>query len=326
MNNSDIIIDENEICLINLINFVNTIISRYGMTLIWLMGNMGAILTCVVFYQPVFRKSPCAMYFLASSFAQFFTYNFALFIRILQYGYNINTANNLLWFCKFRYYIFYICTANARYNIIMASIDRYFASSLNALRRQWSSSKVAYRIIISMVIFWCIVYIQAFIFYRIDEQVCRYQNGAYATYFSIYISIDTGVLPILLMLVFGLLTVRNIHETKRRVAPTIERNNDRSYENNKMSRNDAQLYKMLANQVISFIIFNFPNPCFLLYQSLTIYTVKSTLRATIEMFVSNMTYVLIYLGFSLTFVNFALSSDIFRRELKRLVRTNILRR
>ncbi|CAF1322189.1 unnamed protein product [Adineta ricciae] len=296
------------------------------MALIWLMGNIGAILTCVVFYQPVFRKSPCAMYFLASSFAQFFTYNFALFIRMLQYGYNVNVVNDLLWFCTLRYYLFYIGTANSRYNIIMASIDRYFASSRNALRRQWSSLKVAYRIIISMAIFWCIIYIQVFIFYRIDDRVCRYQNGAYATYFSIYILIDTGVLPILLMLVFGLLTVRNIHETKRRVAPTIERNNDRSCENHQMSRKDAQLYKMLANQVIIFIIFNFPNPCFLLYQSLTMYIVKSKLHATIDLFVSNMTYALIYLGFSLTFTNFALSSEIFRRELRRLVRTNILRR
>ncbi|CAF1246137.1 unnamed protein product [Adineta ricciae] len=296
------------------------------MALIWLMGNIGAILTCIVFYQPAFCKSPCAMYFLASSFAQFFTYNFALFIRMLQYGYNVNIANNLLWFCKLRYYLFYICTANSRYNIIMASIDRYFASSRNARRRQWSSSKVAYRIIISMVIFWCIIYIQVFIFYRIEDQVCRYQNGAYATYFSIYISIDSGLLPILLMLIFGLLTVRNIHETKRRVVPATERNNDRSCENNKLSRKDAQLYKMLANQIIIFVIFNFPNPCFLLYQSSTMYIVKSTLHATIEVFVSNMTYVLIYLGFSLTFINFALSSEIFRRELRRLVRTNILRR
>jgi hypothetical protein len=79
------------------------------------------------------------MYFIASSGSQLFTFNFALLTRMLQFGYNVQAANIFLWFCKIRYYLFYISAAVPRYNIILASIDRYFVSSRDALRRQWSS-------------------------------------------------------------------------------------------------------------------------------------------------------------------------------------------
>jgi hypothetical protein len=83
---------------------------------------------------------------------------------------------------------------------------------------------------------------------------------------------------------------------------------------------------MLANQIILFILLNMPNPIFLLYSSSTRTFSKSALHRAIDAFVSNMTYFLIYLGFSLTFANFMISSEIFRREFFQLVRTKILRR
>lgn len=43
---------------------------------------------------------------------------------------------------------------------------------------------------------------------------------------------------------------------------------------------------------------------------------RAILSCLTEFFVNNITYVLIYLGFPLIFVNFALSSKIFRRVLQ----------
>ncbi|UJR35204.1 hypothetical protein I4U23_027971 [Adineta vaga] len=326
MNATTIATIDDQTNLINLIKFLNKTISQYGLGLIWLMGNIGAVLTCLVFYQPIFRKSPCAMYFLASSFAQFFTYNFALFTRMLQYGFDIQIVNTDLWFCKVRYYLFYLCIANSRYNIIIASIDRYFASSRDVVQRQWSSSKIAVRVIIGMIIFWCIMYIQVLVFYQLRNQSCQYQGGTYGTFFSIYIALDSGILPIILMLIFGLLTVRNIHKSTQRICPIMAQNDGRLVHNTKISKTDGQLHKMLINQIVLFIVLNVPNPCYLLYQSFTMHSSKSLLRSTTETFLSNMTYVLVYLGFSLTFVNFTISSQIFRRELLNIIRTKIIRR
>ncbi|CAF3969567.1 unnamed protein product, partial [Adineta steineri] len=203
-------------------------------------------------------------------------------------------------------------------------IDRYFASSRNALRRQYSSPKIALRLIIGTVIFWCIIYIQVLVFYEINNGSCSYRPGSYGIFFSAYISIDSGALPLLLMLIFGLLTVRNIHLTKKRIDAAPTTNAGQAKKDGKMSKKDVQLHRMLANQIILFIILNLPNPCYLIYSSVTINVAKSTFRKATETFVSNMTYVLIYFGFSLTFANFFVSSDMFRREFFQVIRTKIL--
>jgi hypothetical protein len=326
MNSTSIVAEDNQANVIALVNFLNKTISQYGLGLIWLVGNIGSALNCIVFYQPAFRKSPCAMYFIASNISQFFTFNFALFTRMIQYGYDVQAINIFPWYCKIRYYLFYIFVANSRYNIIMASMDRWFASSRDALRRQWSSPKIALRFIIGNFILWFLIYLQVIIFYTINNGSCQPQPGTYRTAFSIYLAIDSGILPTSLMLVFGLLVVKNVHQTKRRIGATTAINEDQPVYANRMSRKDMQLQKMLGNQILLFIILNIPNPCYLIYRLFTAQTSKSPLRLVIEVFIENMTYVLIYLGFSLTFANFAVSSDMFRREFQQFIQTKILHR
>ncbi|CAF0716341.1 unnamed protein product [Adineta steineri] len=205
----------------------------------------------------------------------------------------------------------------------MASIDRYFASSRSTLRRQWSSAKIARRLIIGNVIFWCVTYIQVIIFYNISTGTCWYQSGAYGVFFSIYIAIESGILPLLLLFIFGLLTANNVHKTRHQIEPIGAAHGGRHIQSSKTSKKDAQLHKMLANQILVFIILNMPNPCFLVYRAFTLNTSKSVLRSTTEEFAGNMTYALIYLGFSLTFINFIISSDMFRKEFLQLIRIKI---
>jgi hypothetical protein len=166
------------------------------------------------------------------------------------------------------------------------------------------------------------MHIQVLIFYGIYNGSCQPQPGVYGMFFSIYISIDSGILPLSLMTIFGLLTINNIRQTRRHIRPNV----DASVRIVRMSRKDAQLHKMLANQIILFLILNIFNPCDLIYHSLTFYTIKSSLRRTVELFINNITYMLVYLGFSLTCVNFIISSDMFRREFLQFIQTKIFHR
>ncbi|CAF0789631.1 unnamed protein product [Adineta ricciae] len=306
--------------LIEFVNFLNKIISQYGLAVIWLIGNIGSILMCIVFTQPTYRHSPCAIFFLAASLSQFFTYNFALLTHMLCNGYGVYALRNSLWYCKLLSYLLYISVSIPRYDIILASMDRYFASSPEVIYRQRSSPKIAFRLILANVLIWSLLYIQVIVIYDIEDGICTYPSNAYGIFFSIYIALDTGVLPLLLMLTFGLLTVRNVHQMKNRIGPGVRPNQTR------LSRKDLQLHRMLANQIVLFVILNVPNPAYLIYQSITLRLLDSPLRRTSEVFAESMTYVLIYLGFSLTFCNFMISSTIFRREFHRLIRTKILRR
>ncbi|CAF2634396.1 unnamed protein product [Rotaria sp. Silwood2] len=296
------------------------------MSLIWLIGNFGSIINCFIFSQRSLRKNPCVMYLLASSVAQFLTFNFALLTRILYMGYNIQIVNTLLWYCKFRYYFFYISVAIPRYYIILASVDRYFVSSSDIYWRRWSSSKIAMRLIICSFLFWCLMNIQVLVFYEIQDDNCSFRNGVYAIFFSVYLLIESGIFPPLMMLIFGFLTVNNIRKSKRTTRPLSAANVIGYGHFTGMSRKDLQFSKMLLNQICLWIILNIPNPCYLLYQTITINDTKSSLRLSVESFISNMTYFFIYLEFSLTFFVYTLSSSLFRREFNQLLQKNILRR
>jgi len=320
LDNNNVTTCDYETFWVDRINFLNQTITRYISSIILFVGNVGLVFTCLIFWQPTFRQSACTTYFIAAGLSQVFTFNFALLTRILQFGYNINTATTYLWFCKLRFYLFYISISIPRYNLILASIDRYFASSRNAFYRQWSSPRIVIRLIIGNIVFWCLIYIQVLIFYEIDGNQCLPQSGSYRTFFSIYIMIDSGILPFCLMLIFGLLTIRNVRRSRRLIAPSIRINS------NRISRKDNQLYRMLASQIFLFVILNLLNPCYLIYQSFTMYTDKSTLRTSAESFVSNMTYILIYLSFGLTFPTFLISSEMFRQEFIQVIQRRVFRR
>jgi hypothetical protein len=325
MNSTSIVAVDNQAQLMALITFVNKTISQSALALIWFFGNIGSAFNCAVFYQPAFRKSPCAMHFIAASVGQLFTFNLAVFIRMLEYGYGV-PFNAFVWLCKIRFYIFYVFVANSHYNIIMASMDRYLSSSRDALRRQWSSPKIALRLIIINFLVWCLMYLQVLVFFVVTNGKCGSRLGTCSMVFSIYLSIDSGILPILLMLVFGLLTINNVHQSRRRINEIAVINADGSVHAGRMSRKDTQLHKMLANQIILFIILDIPNPFYFIYRAFTVNTVKSAFRVTAESFANNLTYDFIYLGFALTFPNYALSSEMYRRELQQLIQTKILRR
>ncbi|CAF1182141.1 unnamed protein product [Adineta steineri] len=324
LNNTEIRIDDNEIYWCHFFLLLNRNISKYGMGLIWIVGNIGSTMNCFIFLQSNLRKNPCVMYFLASSASQFLTFNFALLTRILQFGHNIQAVNTYLWFCKIRYYLFYVFVAIPRYYIILASIDRYFASSSDINRRRWSSPKIALRLIIGNSLFWCLMYIQVLIFYEIDNNDCSFRNGIYGMFFSIYIIIDSGIFPLAIMLICGLLTINNIRKIKSRIRPLRVVVVIQPVRLARISRKDLQFSRMLLNQICIWIILNLINPCYLLYRTLTDNIIKSPLRLTIELLINNMSYFLIYLGFSLTFFVYTLSSSMFRREFYRLIRRKLL--
>jgi hypothetical protein len=327
LNSTVSFIDQDETYWVNMVSLIDENISRYFMLFVWLIGNIGSILNCIIFCQAALRKSPCAMYFIASNASQFIINNFALLTRIFLYGFNIKTIYIELWFCKFRNYFFYVLLAASRYYTILASVDRYFASSRDALHRQWSSPKIAIRFIIGNILFWCFIYIHVIIFYQTYPNNCLPQQGIYGIFFSIYILIDNGILPLVFMSVFGYLTFKNVRQIKQRVRPlATSTTTNQSNQMNIASRKDSQFIKLLFNQIALYIIFNIFYPCCLFYQTITMNIQKSLIRLQVETLFSNMSYYLIYIGFSLTFFTNISSSSLFRNEFKRFIQIKVFRR
>lgn len=297
--------------------------SKYGMSVIWIIGNFGSFFSCLIFLQPGLRNNPCVTYFLASSASQLLTFDFALLTRIVHYGFDVPSLDTVLWYCKIRFYLFHIFIAAPRYHIVMASIDRYFASCADIRWRRWSSTKIAKRCILYSFIFWIFSYIPVLIFYNIQGGDCSYEIGIYAVLFGIYLAIESGMIPPMLMLLFGLLTIRNIRLSKQTIHPQPSTHATGTAQTTRLSRKDLQLTKMLFGQIILWIILNIPYPSYQLYRSITIDDPTSELRTSIESFVSSVANCFLYLGFSLTFFVYTLSSLLFRNELKRIIQKRI---
>ena len=323
MSNTTIATVNREAELLALFTQLIQVVSQVLDGLMWIIGNFGAICTCIVFSRATFRKSPCAMYFTASSFSQLFIFNFAVFIRMIQYGYNIPVNSVPSWFCRLRFYIFYVSGASARYNIVFAAVDRFFCSCQSVRLRRWSSSKVALCLIIIDAIIWALFYIQVLVFFDVKNDKCRIHVADIMRYFNFYLTIENGFLPIIPMLIFGLLTIRNIRRSAQRAkAPeTIDGavSNTNNQSSSSSSKKEVQLHKMLINQVVVYVILNLPYPVYNLYRTYANLSSFTGSRAAIDTFVNNLCFDMIYLCFALTFLNFLLTSSMFRRELKQML-------
>ena len=322
MSNTTIATINREAELAALFNYLIQVFSQALDGLMWVIGNIGAILTCITFSRPTFRKSPCAMYFTASSFSQFFVFNFAVFIRMIQYGYNVPVNSVPSWFCKLRFYIFYVAGASARYNIVFAAVDRFFCSCQSVRLRRWSSSKVALCLIIIDAIIWALFYIQVLVFFDVKNDKCRIHVADIMIYFNFYLTIENGFLPIIPMLIFGLLTIHNIQRSIQRVKARETIDGTSSNTNNQSSspsRKEVQLHRMLINQVVIYVILNLPYPVYNLYRIYGNVSSVSESSAAIDTFVNNLCIDMVYLCFTLTFLNFLLTSSVFRQELKQLL-------
>ncbi|CAF1472584.1 unnamed protein product [Adineta ricciae] len=306
--------------LINQIYRYNQIFTRYTLGFALTMGNFVSILDILVFSQAHMRKNTCSMYFIACAISELFTFNVGDSTRMLNFGYKISIYNMFDWLCRVRYYITFAFVAIPHYFIILASIDRYFASSRNARRRQWSSPRIARRLIIGNILLWLVVYSHCLIFYTNQTGQCSTYDYAYDWFLRIQDAICAAFLPLLLMCIFGWLTLKNIRAIGKQIRP-----NEDVHTLNTMSRKDFQLIKLLIYQVAVFSLLFMPQPCFFIYDLSTYYTPKSPIRVAIEFFINNAVHCLVYIKFSCTILINLSISKLFRVELYRLIQTKIFR-
>ncbi|CAF1342576.1 unnamed protein product [Adineta ricciae] len=207
---------------------------------------------------------------------------------------------------------------------ILASIDRVFLTSHNALIRQESTVHLAYISIVLVTLFWSIIHIHSFIFmyiriFALGISGCFFQSGLYLTIMSYYPLIVKGILIPSLMIIFGLWTVKNIR-TKTPVVSGTRRitgimQSDRLPSCSTQAK-DRLLIKILLIDIVIYIVFNLIQSIIVIYQQATLSQTKSSLRVTTErlVFVTSLTGTAIPFCIG-TFTNLVLSKH-FRREMR----------
>jgi len=312
---------------ISQLNNASIQINRYVSIILFLFGTIGNILSCWVFFQRKFRSNPCVIYFLIASISSLISLISGLPPRMLR-DWNImpDLTETIPILCKFRLFILFTTRHIASWLLVCATMDRYFVSSTKVHLRRMSNVKQAYR----WIIYVCII---SFIYW--SESIYCFDANLLNTPLTCYAKSDlcrifndisqasvTTIIPSLIMLVFGLSTITNIHRLQLANPVIVGKNNRTSMRNRKT---DTYLTRMLFLQVILLTIFNIPQAIQKLYITITFYQSKSLTQKILEKFLFTITLLCTYIPNCLPFYLYTFTGRVFRNTLFQLFRTMIRR-
>jgi hypothetical protein len=249
------------------------------------------------------------------------------------WGVDFTGTNNVL--CKVRAIIVFSSKTSVMWLIMLATIDRWHLSSIDANRRKRSTLKNAQIYTILIVICSSILYGQ--LLYCYSAPVIRaplkcYSTTAWCHYMTdLSLALITNIFPLTLMILFGCMTIRNVRESRHHkvqfgTAIRIILDNRRTSTNNivrppyGLKKTDIQLLTMLIVQITVLTLCAMPHAIHRLYITFTLKNEKSLLQEAAEKFVFDLVVQFCYLGDGTPFYIYTLSGHIFQQELLNLVR------
>jgi hypothetical protein len=283
---------------------------RYMPLVTMIAGVIGNTLNCLIFTRRSLRRNPCSIYFLASSIANFFGIFFGCLTRILS-TFQINPpGSQMSVYCKSKTFLTYIGLAASTWFIVGACADRYASSASVARIRSFSQVKIARRVVCIIAIVVILIYFQMNFCFDGTVQAgnCYPSTSLCNTFNDFNLLVTYSLFPPILMLILGLMTIRNVHKTQR-----IRRD---------VSAKDRQLTVMLIIQVICISILSMPISIQKIYAEMTLYYTKSAQQKIIENFFATFVVLLALMNTSTSFYLFTLTGKVFRKELKSLFISN----
>ncbi|CAF3951239.1 unnamed protein product [Adineta steineri] len=339
--------------------FINQTINRYVPIPLLLFGIIGNILNIFVFTRQAFRTNICVIYFLASTISDSFSLGIGLVTRLLA-GFNVDPTQYSSGFCKMRFFVTYYSAYSGAWFISLACVERYLCSSRNVQIRQLVTIKRAYISIIIILIAGFLAFGEQIYCIDINQQLLGAPQSCYQLKRNIACQIADSLLqflleiltPAIVMIVFGSLVLRNVPRKHSRINPIKQLNtfgsiitvpalnsisaeqqppsvniknasNNQSLSTNRnrtAQKRDTQLIILLIIQVTSFIICSCPVSIYKFYSVATVYTIKSSLRQSIENTIYNVSVQAFFLNNAIKFYIYTLCGAIFRKELMKLFR------
>jgi hypothetical protein len=318
-------------------------LARYVYCPLYIAGNVGNILNLVVFSQAKLRTSSvCSLYFLCISVANLIAINTGFITRVLAYMGLPDPSRTIGWYCTGRVYISTLSLTLGRFFLCSIVIDRFLVTSTSAKLRRMSSAKVARWYIPLSVVSWMIFYVHVWVGYTGYQSgsSCKRQVGAYTLFITISSLVIEAVGPIILMLIFSLLTLNNLNGLRQRrsrvepithptqmftvTAPTLNNSVVGSKQRQSLviqgqqerRKVGKQLTMISFIQVLVFMMFNTISAGYALYSVITSSDIRNADRAAIESFISAISVILTFIygtvsitnGFYIIFIVF---NDIF---------------
>lgn len=318
---------------------ISDYMNRYISPLIFIFGTIGNILNCFVLSQRRFRSNSCAFLFLASSFVDLISILIGLITRILA-GWHMDPTATITWICRFRVFVVFSTRTLAIWLITLATIDRWLLSSTSIHRRQLSSLRNARIGTLIFAVFSLCSYFHMTFCYEAkqNDQPLKCYGGTAECRLAtdlIYILI-TILLPLLLMTIFGLLTISNIRQVQNRVnilhRKSISHTSERIptlsviHEEAHGKKTNRHLLRMLVVQIICLIIFCLPQAVQKFHITFQPFGTGTLLEDAIKKFLYNLEVLLAFVASGMPFYIYTLAGGVmFRKGFLDLVRNSVRR-
>ncbi|CAF1540708.1 unnamed protein product [Adineta ricciae] len=222
------------------------IITNYFGSFLLIFGVIGESLNIFVFLSlRTFRESSCAFYLTLSSAIKIIQLLTGLLSRVVTSITADDWTAISPFFCKFRSYLLEFCPLSDLSLACLAVIDQFFATSNHRQWQQWCNIKIATRLSLIVILFSLIISIPQSIFFETiklsatNRSACIVNNKIF-DYYNQNINLTTlfGPLPVLITIVFALLTYRHVKQIAYRTIPLVRR------------RLDQQLTTMVLTQSV----------------------------------------------------------------------------
>lgn len=303
--------------IIDILSNIPIYLYRYVGIILYIIGNIGNLLTFWIFLQKSWRKNVCIFYYLICLISNTIFINSSLIGTIFIFGFNINLLNSNIIICKLFYYLAYVFASYYPIVLILASVDRLLISSQNVDRRLYSSKRLAYLSISVTTFIWSLFCIHILIKIHIQEiyptvYICYYDLSKIYQDFDSYSVLIIGMSIFILMIVLSIFTFKNVRHI--RPVPRQQRNQLRS-----MTKKDFQLLRSLYIHNISYIIFTTVFLISVCYKTAREYQIESTFAEALEGFLNNVGTFMHYIPYCTSFFIFIWISKAFRYEIKRRI-------
>lgn len=287
-----------------------------GGPMLMFIGIVNCIFNLIIFTRKKLRKNPCSICLIAFNASSFLLLGFSFLPAMLEIGYNIEPGSYNLVYCRIRFYLGFVFTCFPPSYLILASIDRTLITSSQVRTRQWSNQKFIVQCIIGITLFWTLFHIHALFYtniiqFGLNDFLCYFNPGLYTVLTSYYSLIVNGLIPPVLLSIFSLLTIRNMHRSRFRLSTL---NTNVNY------RQNQQLVRMLLAEILISIVFDFVHPSFLLYKQINQYDLEDFQLLIIEQFLISISTFVLHIPYCLSFYTNLIVSKTFREEVKTLFR------
>jgi uncharacterized membrane protein YidH (DUF202 family) len=272
------------------------------------LGVISNSVNIAVLSRSVLYNHACSRYFLALAGNNLFLSSAFLINRLLITGYQLDITKISNLSCKLVQYVTGVAVVISPYFIILASIDRYCASSRNVQRRKFSNVRVAPWALVSVVVLVALYYINYLVLIDLrkdDSLGCAIRGDTiYKKVYPITQFFVFAIIPPCLMGLFGGMTICNmkhVHSLPRVAA--------------RYRRTENQLVRMLLLQVGIYIILTLP-----LSIAYIILVLPNSIKVTAKFqFAYLICQLFYYLSCVTSFILYFLSGDIYRKECIRLI-------